>query len=40
MLLHVGALLPLPFGLWMGSTGVTFAASVWYWVARQSKSEY
>ena len=37
VLLHVGALTALPFGLWMGSTGITFGASVYYWVARQAK---
>jgi hypothetical protein len=37
VLLHVGALTALPFGLWIGSTAVTIAASVFYWIARSQK---
>ena len=37
VLLHVGALDTTSFALWMGSTAVTIAASVFYWLARAKK---
>jgi hypothetical protein len=37
VLLHVNQLNTLAFGLWIGSTAVTFGASVWYWVARHAE---
>ena len=37
VLLHTGNLTPLPFGLWIGSTAVTVAASVFYWVGRAQR---
>lgn len=37
VLLHAGIVLPPEFGLWIGSTILTFAGAVYYWFARGKK---